>query len=127
MMLYRKNDAVLDFDLAKVIEQSREARYFTLIWACARPIDVPQCGRRGARPAADAGSRVALLAGGNRSLSDPAELSLMRGIASIRASWGRGYRPRTHRIAFICMVWPASFTRSGPREKTYSFTLHYPE
>jgi hypothetical protein len=28
MMLYRKNDAVLDFDLAKVIEQSRDNPVF---------------------------------------------------------------------------------------------------
>src|SRR5207237_1621245 len=36
MMLYRKNDAVLDFDLAKVIEQSREYPVFYLQYGHAR-------------------------------------------------------------------------------------------
>ena len=36
MMLYRKNDAVLDFDLAKVIEQSRENPVFYVQYAHAR-------------------------------------------------------------------------------------------
>ncbi|MBS9476151.1 arginine--tRNA ligase [Ancylobacter radicis] len=36
MMLYRKNDAVLDFDLAKVIEQSRDNPVFYVQYAHAR-------------------------------------------------------------------------------------------
>src|SRR5439155_145256 len=36
MMLYRKNDAVLDFDLAKVIEQSRENPVFYVQYGHAR-------------------------------------------------------------------------------------------
>jgi arginyl-tRNA synthetase len=36
MMLYRKNDAVLDFDLARVIEQSRENPVFYVQYAHAR-------------------------------------------------------------------------------------------
>ena len=36
MMLYRSNDAVLDFDLVKVIEQSRDNPSFTFNTAHAR-------------------------------------------------------------------------------------------
>ena len=36
MMLYRKNDAVLDFDLAKVIEQSRDNAVFYVQYGHAR-------------------------------------------------------------------------------------------
>ena len=36
MMLYRKNDALLDFDLAKVIEQSRDNPVFYVQYAHAR-------------------------------------------------------------------------------------------
>src|SRR5205085_12561210 len=36
MMLYRKNDAVLDFDLAKVIEQSKDNPVFYVQYAHAR-------------------------------------------------------------------------------------------
>ena len=52
MMLYRKNDAVLDFDLAKVIEQSRDNPVFYVQYApCARAVGVPQRARGGAGPA----------------------------------------------------------------------------
>jgi hypothetical protein len=36
MMLYRKNDATLDFDLAKVVEQSKENPVFYVQYAHAR-------------------------------------------------------------------------------------------
>ena len=36
MMLFRKNDAVLDFDLAKVIEQSRDNPVFYVQYGHAR-------------------------------------------------------------------------------------------
>ena len=43
MMLYRKNDAVLDFDLAKVIEQSRDnAGVLCPVRPRPRPFDIPQ-------------------------------------------------------------------------------------
>ena len=43
MMLFRKNDAVLDFDLAKVIEQSRDNPVFYVQYGtCARHVGVPQ-------------------------------------------------------------------------------------
>src|SRR4030081_1644316 len=98
MMLYRKNDAVLDFDLAKVIEQSRDNPVFYVQYGHARGHSV---FRNAADVVpdlpADAASRVALLAGGELDrLSDPAELSLMRRIAlypPVAGGGGRGPPP----------------------------------
>src|SRR5437016_2543668 len=47
MMLYRKNDAVLDFDLAKVIEQSRENPVFYVQYGHARAHSVFRNAREG--------------------------------------------------------------------------------
>ena len=50
MMLYRKNDAALDFDFAKVSEQSRDNPVFYVQYAHARgALDLPQCPRDGSR------------------------------------------------------------------------------
>ena len=52
MMLYRKNDATLDFDLAKVIEQSRDNPVFYVQYAPrAGAIDFPQRAARCPGPA----------------------------------------------------------------------------
>ena len=64
MMLYRKNDAVLDFDLAKVIEQSRDNPVFYVQYGHARGHSVfrnaagigaagPSAGPGGARRAVE--------------------------------------------------------------------------
>ena len=51
MMLYRKNDAALDFDLAKVIEQSRDNPVFYVQYGHARGQSVfRNAARGGARP-----------------------------------------------------------------------------
>ena len=51
MMLYRKNDAPLDFDLAKVIEQSKDNPVFYVQYGHARaPVGVPQRRRAAAGP-----------------------------------------------------------------------------
>src|SRR5258706_14390333 len=80
MMLYRKNDAVLDFDLAKVIEQSRENPVFYVQYGHARGHSV----FRNAREAIpdlpeEAGARAAFLtdAAGGRP-AGPAGLGLAR-------------------------------------------------
>ena len=58
MMLYRKNDAPLDFDLAKVIEQSKDNPVFYVpVRPRPRPFGVPQC-RRGAARSAGGGRRA---------------------------------------------------------------------
>ena len=54
MMLFRKNDAALDFDLAKVIEQSKDNAVFYVQYGHARgAFDLPQ--REGERPFGPAG------------------------------------------------------------------------
>ena len=55
MMLYRKNDAPLDFDFAKVTEQSKDNPVFYVQYASARCHSVfrqasEQLPRRGVRP-----------------------------------------------------------------------------
>ncbi len=47
MMLYRKNDAALDFDLAKVIEQSRDNPVFYVQYGHARGQSVFRNAREG--------------------------------------------------------------------------------
>src|SRR5258708_637232 len=84
MMLYRKNDAVLDFDLAKVIEQSRENPVFYVQYGHARAHsifrnareEVPELPQDPAARAAFLGAAAVEL------LDDPAELALMKKIAA---------------------------------------------
>ena len=100
MMLFRKNDAVLDFDLAKVIEQSRDNPVFYVQYGHARGQSV----FRNARAAfADLPADIADLAAVVEldRLSDPAELSLMRRIALYpRVVEGAALAHEPHRIAF---------------------------
>ena len=103
MMLYRKNDAVLDFDLAKVIEQSRENPVFYVQYAHARGHSVFRKARE-AFPDLTLGpkERVALLVGAALDrLDDSGELALMRRLAlyprTIEAA-AAAHEP--HRIAF---------------------------
>jgi arginyl-tRNA synthetase len=100
MMLYRKNDAVLDFDLAKVIEQSRDNPVFYVQYGHARGQSV----FRNAREAfTDLPADLAQLADTAplERLSDPAELSLMRRIALYpRVVEAAALAHEPHRIAF---------------------------
>ena len=77
VMLTRKNDATLDFDFDKVLEQSRDNPVFYVQYAHARICSV-------LRKAADMGvvtSDAALAAAQLDLLNDPAELALMRKLA----------------------------------------------
>jgi len=100
MMLFRKNDAVLDFDLVKVLEQSRDNPVFYVQYGHARAQSV----FRNARAAfADLPHDVAELAerADLARLDDTAELALMRQIAlypRILAGAAAAHEP--HRIAF---------------------------
>jgi arginyl-tRNA synthetase len=100
MMLFRKNDAVLDFDLAKVIEQSRDNPVFYVQYGHARGQSV----FRNARAVfSDLPADIAELAeiAPLELLSDPAELSLMRAIALYpRVVEGASVAHEPHRIAF---------------------------
>jgi arginyl-tRNA synthetase len=103
MMLYRKNDAVLDFDLVKVKEQSRDNPVFYVQYGHARGhsifrnarVDIPDLPE-------DAAARAAMLAEANFiRLDDPAEIALMRRIAvypRLIESAASAHEP--HRVAF---------------------------
>jgi arginyl-tRNA synthetase len=83
MMLYRKNDAALDFDLAKVIEQSRDNPVFYVQYGHARGHSIFRNAAEAVpQLPADNAAREKFLAGADLArLEDPAELSLMRKIA----------------------------------------------
>ncbi len=102
-MLYRKNDAVLDFDLAKVIEHSRENPVFYVQYGHARGELVFRNARAEmpGLPAA-ANERAAWLKGAPLDrLSDSGELSILRRIAlypRLVEAAAQAHEP--HRVAF---------------------------
>jgi len=108
MMLYRKNDAELEFDLAKVIEQSKDNPVFYVQYAHARCASVlRQAGQ--AFPEMDAGEE-ALARADLTLLADPAERAILRQLAS----WPRlvesaALAREPHRIAFFLADTAAEF------------------
>jgi arginyl-tRNA synthetase len=103
MMLYRKNDAVLDFDLAKVIERSRDNPVFYVQYGHARGQSVLRNAREvipdlPSEPAA----RASVLVGAPLDrLEDPGELALMRRLALYpRLVEAAAIAHEPHRIAF---------------------------
>jgi arginyl-tRNA synthetase len=103
MMLYRKNDAVLDFDLAKVIEQSRENPVFYVQYGHARGHSVFRNAREVVPDLPEeTRARAAFLshAAVDR-LTDPAELDLLRRLALYpRLIEAAALAHEPHRIAF---------------------------
>ena len=103
MMLYRKNDAPLDFDLAKVIEQSRDNPVFYVQYGHARAQSVFRNAREVVPelPAEKAQRRAWLAAVPLAALSDAGELSLMRRIAGYpRLIEAAAQAHEPHRVAF---------------------------
>jgi arginyl-tRNA synthetase len=103
MMLYRKNDAVLDFDLAKVIEQSRENPVFYVQYGHARGHSVFRNAREVVPDLPEeAGDRAAYLATAPvERLTDPPELGLLRQLALYpRMIEAAAVAHEPHRIAF---------------------------
>jgi arginyl-tRNA synthetase len=101
MMLFRKNDAVLDFDLAKVLEQSRDNPVFYVQYGHARAQSVFRNARAAFPDLPQDIAGLAEIASLER-LSDPAELALMRRIAlypRVVAAASAAHEP--HRIAFF--------------------------
>jgi arginyl-tRNA synthetase len=111
MMLFRKNDAPLDFDLAKVLEQSRDNPVFYVQYGHARAQSV----FRNARAAfpdlpADLTKPEALSGASLERLSDPAELALMRRIALYpRIVEAAALAHEPHRIAFYLFELASEF------------------
>ena len=123
IMLTRKNDAPLDFDLAKVTEQSKDNPVFYVQYAHARICSVFRNAAEdaalaplAAEPFGDAD--LALLA-------DPAELALARALASFpRVVEGAAQHREPHRVAFylqdLAGVFHALWTR-GKEEPALRF------
>jgi arginyl-tRNA synthetase len=99
MMLYRKNDAPLDFDLAKVLEQSKDNPVFYVQYAHTRAKSV---FRNAAEVFADLTETSPELSRADLGrLTDPGEIDLMRKLASfpvVLAAAARSHEP--HRLAF---------------------------
>ena len=103
MMLNRKNDAVLDFDLAKVIEQSRDNPVFYVQYGHARGQSIFRNAREVVPilPEADRERRAVLSQAALSRLDDAAELALMRRIALFpRLVEAAAMSHEPHRIAF---------------------------
>src|SRR5215813_13735816 len=104
MMLYRKNDAVLDFDLAKVIEQSRDNPVFYVQYGHARGRSVFRNAREVVPelPSEPAAARAFLIANAPlERLDDSGELALMRRLALYpRLIEAAAIAHEPHRIAF---------------------------
>jgi arginyl-tRNA synthetase len=103
MMLYRKNDAVLDFDLAKVIEQSKDNPVFYVQYGHARGHSIFRNAREVIPDLPeDDRARVAYLSSAAvERLTDPAELDLLRRLALYpRVIEAAAVSHEPHRIAF---------------------------
>ncbi|MGI9508257.1 MAG: arginine--tRNA ligase [Geminicoccaceae bacterium] len=106
IMLTRKNDAPLDFDLAEVMEKSRDNPVFYVQYAHARIRSV----ERNAKEMGLSTDPAALKDADLGLLGDPAELALIRQLAQyprILASAATHHEP--HRIAFYLGELAASF------------------
>lgn len=104
MMLYRKNDAVLDFDLAKVMEQSRDNPVFYVQYGHARGHSIFRNARAEVFPELpeDSDKRITWLSeSAVERLSDPVELDLLKRLAIYpRMLEAAAAAHEPHRIAF---------------------------
>ncbi|MGE0700158.1 MAG: arginine--tRNA ligase [Hyphomicrobiaceae bacterium] len=108
MMLYRKNDATLDFDLAKVVEQSKDNPVFYVQYAHARAHSVLRNAHE-ALPDLDVGSEALARADLAR-LDDKGEIDLLKRLAlypRLVAGAARAHEP--HRIAFYLYELASAF------------------
>ncbi|WP_342722114.1 arginine--tRNA ligase [Bradyrhizobium sp. B097] len=104
MMLFRKNDAVLDFDLAKVIEQSKDNAVFYVQYGHARGHSIFRNAREEAvpdLPETDEARLAYLRNAAVERLTDPAELNLLKQLALYpRMIEAAAVAHEPHRIAF---------------------------
>jgi arginyl-tRNA synthetase len=103
MMLYRKNDAALDFDLAKVLEQSKDNPVFYVQYGHARGHSIFRNAREViADLPEDDGARLKFLRAAKLDrLTDPAELDLIRRLALYpRTLEAAALAHEPHRVAF---------------------------
>ena len=119
-MLYRKNDAALDFDLAKVIEHSRDNPVFYVQYGHARGQSVFRNAREELPDLPQAApARAAMLKGAPlERLTDTGEVSLLRRIAlypRIIEAAAAAHEP--HRIAFYLYELASEFHAQWTRGK----------
>jgi arginyl-tRNA synthetase len=120
MMLYRKNDAVLDFDLTKVIEQSRDNPVFYVQYGHARGRSVLRNAREVVPelPTDPVRAMEVLSEASLDRLQDTGELALMRRLALyprlVEAAAG-AHEP--HRIAFYLYELASDFHAQWNRGK----------
>jgi arginyl-tRNA synthetase len=103
MMLFRKNDAVLDFDLAKVIEQSKDNAVFYVQYGHARGHSVFRNARELVPDLPEeVGARAVFLGDAAvERLTDPGEIDLLRRLAAYpRMIEAAAVAHEPHRIAF---------------------------
>jgi arginyl-tRNA synthetase len=120
MMLYRKNDAVLEFDLAKVIEQSRDNPVFYVQYGHARGRSVFRNAGEAVPelPAEPDALRAALAAAPLERLDDPGEIALMRRLAVFpRLLEGAALAHEPHRISFYLYELASDFHTQWNRGK----------
>ena len=116
MMLFRKNDAPLEFDLVKVREQSRDNPVFYVQYAHARAQSVRRQALA-AFPDLDI-SAAALAAADFGALSDAGEKALMRDIAQFpRVLEGAAAAHEPHRLAFYLYDLASTFHAHWTRGK----------
>jgi arginyl-tRNA synthetase len=116
MMLFRKNDAPLDFDFDKVLEQSNENPVFYVQYAHARACSVLAKAAEGF-PDIDL-SPASLAQADLNLLSDEAELAVIKKLAQFpRAVEGAAAAHEPHRIAFFAHELAASFHSLWTRGK----------
>ena len=99
MMLYRKNDAALDFDLAKVLEQSKDNPVFYVQYGHARCKSIFRNAQEAFPPLREGSQEV--LEADLSLLSDPGEIDLMKRLAAfptVLEGAARAHEP--HRLAF---------------------------
>ncbi|HEX4769174.1 MAG TPA: arginine--tRNA ligase [Lichenihabitans sp.] len=116
MMLFRKNDAALDFDLAKVIERSKDNPVFYVQYAHARACSVLRLGQA-ALP--DRRLDAASLAAADMSLlQDEGEVGLVRTIAQFpRLIESAALAHEPHRLAFYLYELASAFHAHWNRGK----------
>ncbi|HEY1364776.1 MAG TPA: DALR anticodon-binding domain-containing protein, partial [Xanthobacteraceae bacterium] len=120
MMLYRKNDAVLDFDLAKVIEQSRDNPVFYVQYGHARGRSVFRNAREVVPDLPDEpqARAAALVRAPLERLDDAGELALMRRLALYpRLVEAAASAHEPHRIAFYLYELASDFHAHWNRGK----------
>jgi arginyl-tRNA synthetase len=108
MMLYRKNDATLDFDLAKVVEQSKDNAVFYVQYAHARAHSIFRNAREAFPDLDPLGPEVARASVAQ--LTDAGEVDLVKRLAlfpRLVEDAARAHEP--HRVAFYLNDLAATF------------------